>query len=372
MPSRGRRRSRTAGSSAACSTRSPKRTPRSRPSSSTSCRWASTTSSTASCATGTSSSFKSRVADADLSATALYVLRETLSLCHPVIPFVTEELWSHVPGADGLLAGGRLPVPDEALRDQAAEAEFAQVIDAVTAIRAWRDGADIKAGERLPAALPDGLASDARSHGSRGWTSRPRATARPRSVLDPAGRSRSGAGWTPSEEARKRDAQRSELRGRDRARRGQARQRGLRGQGARRRGAGRARQARAPAHGAGGAVNLEQAERYLLGLELFGMRFGLDRMRRLMTVLGLAAGALPLDPRRRHQREVVDRAHDQRDPGAPRAAHGHLPVAAPRLVHRAHPDRGARRRRPSASPPRSRAPRGRPRRSTARSRATTA
>ena len=31
----------------------------------------------------------------------------------------------------------------------------------------------------------------------------------------------------------------------------------------------------------------EQAEEYLLGLELFGMRFGLDRMHRLMTVLGL-------------------------------------------------------------------------------------
>ncbi len=28
-----------------------------------------------------------------------------------------------------------------------------------------------------------------------------------------------------------------------------------------------------------------QAERYLLSLELFGMRFGLDRMRRLMTAL---------------------------------------------------------------------------------------
>src|SRR6185503_17654120 len=28
------------------------------------------------------------------------------------------------------------------------------------------------------------------------------------------------------------------------------------------------------------------AERYLLSLELFGMRFGLDRMRRLMTALG--------------------------------------------------------------------------------------
>jgi dihydrofolate synthase/folylpolyglutamate synthase len=35
-----------------------------------------------------------------------------------------------------------------------------------------------------------------------------------------------------------------------------------------------------------------EAERYLLGLELFGMRFGLDRMRRLMTVLGHPERAL--------------------------------------------------------------------------------
>jgi dihydrofolate synthase/folylpolyglutamate synthase len=33
-------------------------------------------------------------------------------------------------------------------------------------------------------------------------------------------------------------------------------------------------------------VNQPQAERYLLSLELFGMRFGLERMRRLMTALG--------------------------------------------------------------------------------------
>jgi len=33
-------------------------------------------------------------------------------------------------------------------------------------------------------------------------------------------------------------------------------------------------------------VNPREAERYLLSLELFGMRFGLDRMRRLMTALG--------------------------------------------------------------------------------------
>jgi dihydrofolate synthase / folylpolyglutamate synthase len=37
----------------------------------------------------------------------------------------------------------------------------------------------------------------------------------------------------------------------------------------------------------GSALSFRQAEEYLLGLELFGMRFGLDRMHRLMTVLGL-------------------------------------------------------------------------------------
>ena len=32
-------------------------------------------------------------------------------------------------------------------------------------------------------------------------------------------------------------------------------------------------------------MSYEDAERYLRSLELFGMRFGLDRMRRLMTAL---------------------------------------------------------------------------------------
>src|SRR3954453_9874383 len=40
--------------------------------------------------------------------------------------------------------------------------------------------------------------------------------------------------------------------------------------------------------GGGGGVRWSEAdaERYLLGLELFGMRFGLDRMRRLLATLG--------------------------------------------------------------------------------------
>src|ERR1700735_4763821 len=56
-----------------------------------------------------------------------------------------------------------------------------------------------------------------------------------------------------------------------------------RGPGGSGRGAGRGERAR---DGQGVAVNEREAERYLLSLELFGMRFGLDRMRRLMTALG--------------------------------------------------------------------------------------
>jgi valyl-tRNA synthetase len=94
--------------------------------------------------------------DADLSATMVYVLRETLMLAHPVIPFVTEELWSHIPGAEGLLAQARTTPADPSLRDEPAEVEIAAVIQAVQALRSWRDEAGVKPGQVLPARI-DGL-----------------------------------------------------------------------------------------------------------------------------------------------------------------------------------------------------------------------
>jgi valyl-tRNA synthetase len=91
--------------------------------------------------------------DPDLSATLLYLLRETLGLAHPVIPFVTEEIWSYLPGADGLLAGWRFDEPDHSLRDPAAEEEVQRLIDAVTALRSWRDTVRVAAGATVPARL---------------------------------------------------------------------------------------------------------------------------------------------------------------------------------------------------------------------------
>ncbi len=89
----------------------------------------------------------------DLAATLLHVLTETLQLAHPVIPFVTEEIWSFVPGADGLLAAQQLEEPSVEGRDDEAERAIAGAIGAVQALRGWRDGVKAPAGARIPARL---------------------------------------------------------------------------------------------------------------------------------------------------------------------------------------------------------------------------
>jgi valyl-tRNA synthetase len=87
-------------------------------------------------------------------ATLLRVLVETVALAHPIIPFVTEEIYSHIPGAQGLLAAGIEDRPDEL--DEQAEATLARTIAAVQAIRGWRDEAEVKASAIVPARLSAG------------------------------------------------------------------------------------------------------------------------------------------------------------------------------------------------------------------------
>ncbi|HMS61687.1 MAG TPA: valine--tRNA ligase [Solirubrobacteraceae bacterium] len=96
---------------------------------------------------------KGRAMDADLSATLLHVLRETLALAHPIIPFVTEAIWDAVPDADELLAGSPFPRADPSLVDPEAEARIGAVIEAVRGVRAWRNEAGVPAGAVLPARL---------------------------------------------------------------------------------------------------------------------------------------------------------------------------------------------------------------------------
>jgi valyl-tRNA synthetase len=91
--------------------------------------------------------------DDDTSATVLYVLERCLRLLHPMMPFVTEEIWSHLPGDRGLLAADEWPVADPGLIDEDAETTVARTIDAVTALRRYRQDVGAPAAAWIPGRL---------------------------------------------------------------------------------------------------------------------------------------------------------------------------------------------------------------------------
>jgi valyl-tRNA synthetase len=95
-----------------------------------------------------------RAGEPELGATLLHVLVQTLALAHPVIPFVTEEIYGFVPGSDGLLAAGLGSGAEADGRlDPGAEESLGRAIEAVQALRTWRDFAEVRAGATLPARL---------------------------------------------------------------------------------------------------------------------------------------------------------------------------------------------------------------------------
>src|SRR5829696_8226879 len=74
-----------------------------------------------------------------VSAVLLHALERTLALLHPVMPFVTEEIWSLMPGERGLLAVADWPEADESLFDAESEAQLGRLVEAVTALRRYRE-----------------------------------------------------------------------------------------------------------------------------------------------------------------------------------------------------------------------------------------
>jgi valyl-tRNA synthetase len=90
---------------------------------------------------------------AALAATLLYVLRTTVALAHPVIPFVTEELWSYLDDSGALLAGAPYPRADASLIDRNVEIELERVVEAVTLVRGWRDSVNASPGALVRARI---------------------------------------------------------------------------------------------------------------------------------------------------------------------------------------------------------------------------
>jgi valyl-tRNA synthetase len=79
-----------------------------------------------------------------------FVLDQMLRLLHPVMPFVTDELWCALTGEDSVMTAAW---PDFRFRDRAAEAEVESLMRLVTEIRQFRSGQGLRPGQRVPARL---------------------------------------------------------------------------------------------------------------------------------------------------------------------------------------------------------------------------
>jgi len=79
-----------------------------------------------------------------------FVLDQMLRLLHPVMPFVTDELWCALTGEDSVMVAAW---PHFDFADPRAEAEIGSLMRLVTEVRQFRSGQGLRPGQRVPARL---------------------------------------------------------------------------------------------------------------------------------------------------------------------------------------------------------------------------
>jgi valyl-tRNA synthetase len=95
-------------------------------------------------------------ARAETQAVTAWVLGRTVHLLHPVMPFITEEMWEHLGGSEaGMVIAAQWPdfLPDNI--DPAASAEMEWIVQAISAIRALRAEMNVPPGSRVPLLIRD-------------------------------------------------------------------------------------------------------------------------------------------------------------------------------------------------------------------------
>ena len=79
-----------------------------------------------------------------------FVLDHLLRLLHPIMPFLTDELWTALTGAESVMVA---PWPRPSFTDPGAEAEMASMMRLVTEIRRFRSDQGLRPGQRVAARL---------------------------------------------------------------------------------------------------------------------------------------------------------------------------------------------------------------------------
>ena len=67
-----------------------------------------------------------------------YVLEHTLRLLHPFMPFITEEIWQHIPHEGKSIMVAEWPSDESGKLDEAGELQMTAVMDAIKAVRNMR------------------------------------------------------------------------------------------------------------------------------------------------------------------------------------------------------------------------------------------
>jgi valyl-tRNA synthetase len=99
----------------------------------------------------TKSVFATGGAEADATKRVLgYVLDQLLRLMHPVMPFISEELWCHLTGGETLVTAN-WPIANSSLRVESANTTISEVQNLVTEIRRFRNDQGIKTAARIGA-----------------------------------------------------------------------------------------------------------------------------------------------------------------------------------------------------------------------------
>ncbi len=83
------------------------------------------------------------------SAVLRHVLRGTLEVLHPFIPFITEEIWDKLPHTSTPLIISDSPESDDGLIDGAAEGKMADVQEVINAVRSVRAGMNVPSGKEI-------------------------------------------------------------------------------------------------------------------------------------------------------------------------------------------------------------------------------
>ena len=78
-----------------------------------------------------------------------HVLDAVLRLLHPVMPFITEDLWQRIPHEGETIALSAYPTHDPGLVDEEAEREVALAMEIVVRVRNVRAELNIDPGRRL-------------------------------------------------------------------------------------------------------------------------------------------------------------------------------------------------------------------------------